>query len=63
MPVDVTDYQSVLSLFKTAFSLHGHIDHVIANAGIIEQGNWFDPALTMESIEKVLEYLTKTISI
>lgn len=51
--VDVTNYQSVLSLFKTALSLHGRIDHVIANAGIMERGNWFDPALTVESVEEV----------
>lgn len=53
VPVDVTKYHSVLSLFKTAFALHGRIDHVIANAGIIERGNWFDPGLTMESVEEV----------
>lgn len=37
--VDVTNYQSVLALFKIAFSWHGRIDHVIANAGVIERGN------------------------
>ncbi|EED14321.1 3-hydroxyacyl-CoA dehydrogenase, putative [Talaromyces stipitatus ATCC 10500] len=52
VPVDVTNYQSVLSLFKTALSLYGRIDHVVANAGIVERGNWFDPALTVESVEE-----------
>ncbi|GAM42084.1 3-hydroxyacyl-CoA dehydrogenase [Talaromyces pinophilus] len=51
--VDVTNYQSVLVLFKTALSWHGRIDHVIANAGVVERGNWFDPALTVESVEEV----------
>jgi len=37
---DVTDWQSLLSLFKTAFERFGSIDHVCANAGVPEQSNF-----------------------
>ncbi|KAJ5887732.1 hypothetical protein N7495_007773 [Penicillium taxi] len=49
---DVTDYKSVLGLFDTALETYGHIDHVVAAAGITEIGNWFDPELTMEDIRQ-----------
>lgn len=50
---DVTDYQSVLDLFDAAFSIYGRIDHVMAAAGMVEIGDWFDPTLTLESVRKV----------
>jgi NAD(P)-dependent dehydrogenase (short-subunit alcohol dehydrogenase family) len=31
---------------------YGRVDHAIANAGVIEQGNWFDKSLTIESVEQ-----------
>lgn len=37
---DVTNWQSLLSLFKTAFEKFGSIDHVCANAGVPEQSNF-----------------------
>lgn len=36
---------------------YGHIDHVIAAAGIQEIGNWFDPALTLEDVREVCHFL------
>ncbi|KAK9769883.1 putative NAD(P)-binding protein [Seiridium cardinale] len=31
---DVSQYESVLNLFRTAWSIHGRIDHAISNAGV-----------------------------
>ncbi|KAL1998759.1 hypothetical protein VTN02DRAFT_5626 [Thermoascus thermophilus] len=58
--VDVSSYQDNLELFRAAFATYGRVDHAVAAAGIGEMGNWFDPALTVESVEeppptKVLE--------
>jgi NAD(P)-dependent dehydrogenase (short-subunit alcohol dehydrogenase family) len=39
-------------LFKTALQKYGHIDHAVANAGIIEQGLWFEPKGGLEGVEK-----------
>jgi len=50
---DVMDYKSILSLFDAALETYGHIDHVVAAAGIQEIGNWFDPALTLEDVREV----------
>lgn len=47
---DVTKYSDIYNLFKAAHSRHGHIDHAISCAGIFEQGNWFDPSLTIDSV-------------
>ncbi|KAL4871485.1 hypothetical protein BDV12DRAFT_206229 [Aspergillus spectabilis] len=49
---DVTSYDSVLNIFDKAMHTYGHIDHAVAGAGIVEIGNVFDPALTMESIRQ-----------
>ncbi|RAL17194.1 putative 3-hydroxyacyl-CoA dehydrogenase, partial [Aspergillus homomorphus CBS 101889] len=49
---DVTNYQSILDLFDIAYKTYGHIDHVVAAAGILEVGNWFDPALTLETVRE-----------
>ncbi|OTA99810.1 hypothetical protein M426DRAFT_324795 [Hypoxylon sp. CI-4A] len=38
---DVTAYESVLNLFKTAWSKYGRIDHAISNAGLVEIGQLF----------------------
>lgn len=48
---DVTKYSDIYKLFKQAHDKYGHIDHAISCAGIFEQGNWFDPNLTIESIK------------
>ncbi|EAW12431.1 putative 3-hydroxyacyl-CoA dehydrogenase [Aspergillus clavatus NRRL 1] len=49
---DVTDYESVLGLFDLALEKYGHVDHAIACAGIMEIGNCFDPALTLETVRE-----------
>ncbi|KAJ5544454.1 hypothetical protein N7535_007147 [Penicillium sp. DV-2018c] len=51
-PTDVTIYPSVLALFDLAFDTYKRIDHVVSAAGIVEIGNWFDTALTMESVRQ-----------
>lgn len=50
---DVSDYKSIVSLFDTALDTYGHIEHVVAGAGIVEIGNWFDPNLTLEDVREV----------
>ncbi|KAJ3546565.1 hypothetical protein NM208_g1939 [Fusarium decemcellulare] len=50
--VDVSDYESVLALFKHAIDLHGRVDLAIHCAGITEIKGWFDPEATMDSIYK-----------
>ncbi|UJO14948.1 Short-chain dehydrogenase/reductase prx4 [Fulvia fulva] len=47
---DVTKYEEFYRLFKTAYAKHGRIDHAISCAGIFEQGNCFDPGLTVDSV-------------
>jgi NAD(P)-dependent dehydrogenase (short-subunit alcohol dehydrogenase family) len=49
---DVSDYDDNLALFKTALQKYGHIDHAVANAGIVEQGRWFEPKGGLEGVEK-----------
>ncbi|OQE36688.1 hypothetical protein PENCOP_c011G04658 [Penicillium coprophilum] len=49
---NVTEYKSIVNLFDTTLSAYGHIDHVIACAGIMEIGNWFDPNLTLEDVRE-----------
>ncbi|MCJ1400544.1 hypothetical protein MMC11_003750 [Xylographa trunciseda] len=53
MKTDVSKYEDNLALFKTAHEKFGKVDHAMSIAGIVEQGNWFDPSLTVESVEKV----------
>ncbi|KAF2105106.1 NAD(P)-binding protein [Rhizodiscina lignyota] len=48
---DVTKYDNIYELFRTAHDKHGVVHHAIPCAGIIEQGNWFDPDLTIESVK------------
>ena len=51
--MDVTQYEDVVKLFRLALDKHGHIDHAISVAGVTEQGNAFDPALTIDSVAQV----------
>ena len=37
---DVTSWQSLLDLFQVTFETFGSVDHVCANAGVPEQGNF-----------------------
>lgn len=48
---DVTNYSDIYNLFKQAYDKYGHVDHAISCAGIFEQGNWFEPNLTIESVK------------
>jgi NAD(P)-dependent dehydrogenase (short-subunit alcohol dehydrogenase family) len=48
---DVTKYDNIYQLFKKTHDQFGRIDHAISCAGIFEQGNWFDPSSTIESIK------------
>ena len=50
--VDTSKYEDNVKLFKTALDKFGRVDHGIACAGIIEKGKWFDPELTIETVEK-----------
>lgn len=52
LQTNVTKYDENYTLFKTALDKYGRVDHAIACAGIIEQGLWFDPNLTVESVSK-----------
>lgn len=49
---DVTSYEQNIQLFHAALKAFGRIDHAIANAGIGEQGNMFDPNLTLETVRE-----------
>ena len=50
---DVTKYGDNLALFRLALKTYGKIDHAFSIAGVVEQGNVFDPGLTIEDVEKV----------
>lgn len=50
--MDVAKYEDNVRLFRTALETHGRVDHALACAGILERGKWFDPALTVETIDK-----------
>jgi len=39
---NVTDYDSLISAFESAFSTSGRIDFVFANAGIVERDNFYE---------------------
>ena len=47
---NVTDYADNYRLFKAAYDKYRRIDHAISCAGILEQGKWLDPDLTIESV-------------
>ena len=48
---DVSKYDDIYNLFKTAHEEHGRIDHAVSCAGIFETGNWFDPKLTIDTVK------------
>lgn len=43
---DVSSWQSLSALFKSVFERHGHIDIVVANAGIVERKEFLDDEVT-----------------
>jgi len=47
---DVTKYDDIYNLFKTARERYSRVDHAVSCAGIFEQGAWFDPDLTIETV-------------
>lgn len=51
VPCDVTQYDDIYSLLKAAYDKYGRVHHAFACAGIFEQGAWFDPDLTIESVK------------
>ncbi|KAK3724789.1 hypothetical protein LTR37_000837 [Vermiconidia calcicola] len=59
--MDASEYGDNIKLFRTALEKYGRIDHAIACAGIIERGKWFDPGLTIETVEQ--PETTQTIDI
>jgi NAD(P)-dependent dehydrogenase (short-subunit alcohol dehydrogenase family) len=52
-----------VALFKTALEKYGPVDHALACAGIIEKGKWFDPELTIETVEKEETKLTLEVNL
>ncbi|KXT07678.1 hypothetical protein AC578_10203 [Pseudocercospora eumusae] len=48
---DVVNYDDLYNLFKAAHDQYGRVDHAISCAGIFEQGNWYDPKLTIDSVK------------
>ena len=50
---DVTKYEDNVALFRLALKTYGKVDHALSIAGIVEQGNIVDPALTIDDVEKV----------
>ena len=47
---NVTEYADNYKLFRTAYDKYKRVDHAVACAGILEQGQWFDPDLTIDSV-------------
>lgn len=58
----MTNYDDLYDLFREAYSRHGRVDQAVANAGILEQGKWFDPELTIESVGSIKE-TTKVLDV
>lgn len=50
---DVTRYEHNVALFRLALDSFGRVDHALSVAGIVEQGNIFDPTLSVGDVEKV----------
>lgn len=60
---DVTKYADNLKLFKTALEKYGRVDHACPIAGVIESGKWFDPSLTIETVEKEESRMTIDVNL
>ena len=56
MKMDVAQYDDNLALFELAFTKYKGVNHAMAIAGVVEQGNWFDLGLTLETIKQVHLY-------
>jgi len=53
LKIDVTKYEDNVALFRRALDSYGRVDHAFSIAGIVEQGNIFDPAISLEDVAKV----------
>lgn len=53
LKIDVTKYEDNVALFRRALNSYGRVDHAFSIAGIVEQGNIFDPAMSLEDVAKV----------
>lgn len=51
LPLDVTNYASILALFQKAFELYARVDICVSNAGIVERPGWFEPSHDLTSIQ------------
>lgn len=60
---DATSYAQNLDLFNAAYEACGRVDHAVANAGIGEQGQIFDPNLTLESVKEEPEKGVRVLDI
>lgn len=60
---DVTKYAENIKLFKTALEKYGRVDHASPIAGVIESGRWFDPSLTIETVEKEESRMTIDVNL
>ncbi|KAJ4414569.1 hypothetical protein N0V82_007864 [Gnomoniopsis sp. IMI 355080] len=62
LETDVLSWPSLLALFHKAVELHGHVDHVFANAGIGDRTDYLASALDPETGE-LLEPSTLTLDV
>lgn len=54
LKVNVREYQSLLSLFDTAFTKHGEVDMAICCAAVTERTGYWEPNnLNLESVKQV----------
>ncbi|KAF3395344.1 Short-chain dehydrogenase reductase 3a [Talaromyces pinophilus] len=60
---DVRSYIDNLNLFKVAWEAYGRVDHAIANAGVVEQGGWFDCACVEEIMAVKMPPPTLTLDV
>ncbi|KAE8342133.1 hypothetical protein BDV24DRAFT_162684 [Aspergillus arachidicola] len=60
---DVTSYKEVRNLFQFALSRYGHVDHAIANAGILEQPGWFKRHTTIEELAEQPSTITLDVNL
>lgn len=60
---DVSKYDDIVNLFRMALEVHGHVDHAIANAGIMEKGGWFLPSLGIEGVAKMPDMTVEDINL
>lgn len=60
---DVSQYSDIVNLFKLALETHGHVDHAISNAAIIEKPGWFNPSLGVDGVASMPEMATEDINL